>query len=163
MAAYEPVDRELKRHKRWPHVALPWGPATTAIPMVSAEDVARVAVGILMGPAMPNGTVMPLIGEVVTNQGIGDAVSDLLGRPVPYVELSDEQWLEGARRAGINAVAIEHLVHLWRYLRTGGAGSQDTARAARSIERLGGTTPLSLRKFLSKQREAFAGVVGQTE
>jgi uncharacterized protein YbjT (DUF2867 family) len=32
-------------------VALPWGPHTTAIPMVCAEDVARVAVGLLTGPA----------------------------------------------------------------------------------------------------------------
>jgi uncharacterized protein YbjT (DUF2867 family) len=143
-------------------VALPWGPATTAIPMVSAQDVARVAVGALTGPATPNGTVIPLIGEVITNQGIADAFGDVLGRPVPYVELSDEQWIEAVSAAGINAVAIEHLVHLWRYLRTAGAGSQDTDRAADSIARLGGTAPLSVREFLSEQREAFADLAGQT-
>lgn len=142
-------------------VALPWGPAKAAIPMVSAQDVARVAVGVLTGPAMPNGTVMPLIGDVVTNQGIAEAFSEVLGRPVPYVELSDEQWLEGASRAGINAVAIEHLVHLWRYLRTGEAGNPDLDRAPDSIERIGGTAPLSLRRFLLGQRQAFAGAVGQ--
>src|SRR5947209_2894036 len=45
-------------------IALPWGPDSTRIPMISAADVARVAVGVLTGSPLPNGTVLPLLGDV---------------------------------------------------------------------------------------------------
>jgi uncharacterized protein YbjT (DUF2867 family) len=121
-------------------VALPWGPATTRIPMVSAQDVARVAVGVLTGPPPANGTVIPLIGDIVTNQDIADAFGE-----VPYVELSDEQWLQNIAGAGINEVAVEHLVHLWRYLRSTNADGHEVTD---TIERIGGTPPLTMRDFL---------------
>src|ERR1700757_3281511 len=37
-------------------IALPWGPEATAIPMVGAEDVARVAAAVLTAPALSSGT-----------------------------------------------------------------------------------------------------------
>jgi uncharacterized protein YbjT (DUF2867 family) len=136
-------------------VALPWGPPAIAVPLISAEDVARVAAGVLTGPPMRGGTVLPLIGEVVTNEEIAATVGDLLGRPVAYVELSDQQWLEAIAGAGINDVAIEHLVHLWRYLREAPADGYEISDA---IERLGGSAPLSLRRFLSERRQAISAV-----
>ena len=143
-------------------VALPWGPATTRIPMVSAQDVARVAVGVLCGPVMSNGEVLPLIGDVVTNADIAEAFGEILGRPVPYVELADEQWLEGVSGAGINEVAVEHLVHLWRYLRTGGPEDPNGYRVTPTIETFGGAAPLTLRAFLGQQRDAFVGAIQPT-
>jgi uncharacterized protein YbjT (DUF2867 family) len=140
-------------------VALPWGPASTSIPMVSAEDVARVAVAALTGPPWPNGTILPLIGDIVTNQEIAQAFSEVLDRPVPYVELSDEQWLDSIGGAGINEVAIEHLLHLWRYLRASGAGEQNRTRR---IEELGGTAPLSLKQFVAQERHVFEGAMKAT-
>jgi uncharacterized protein YbjT (DUF2867 family) len=137
-------------------VALPWGPAGTSIPMISAQDVARVAAALLTGPRWPNGTVLALIGDIVTNQEIAHAFSEVLDRPIPYVELSDEQWLDGIAGAGINEVAIEHLLHLWRYLRTNGAGGH---KVTRTIEDLGGATPLSLKQFVAQQRDLFEGAV----
>jgi uncharacterized protein YbjT (DUF2867 family) len=143
-------------------VALPWGPASTRIPMVSAEDVARVAAGVLTGPPVPNATVLPLIGDVVTNQRIADSIAEILGRPVPYVELSDEQWLQAISSSGINDVAVEHLVHLWRYLRSDEAQGQDGYRVTDAIERFGGSAPQSLPEFLRQKREAFASVLAPT-
>jgi len=132
-------------------VALPWGEAGTRIPMVSAEDVARVAVGVLTGEELPDSTVIRLVGDVVTNQEIADAFGEVLDRPVPYVALDDEQWLEGVAGAGINEVAIEHLVHLWRYLRT----ADEDYRVTDTIEVFGRTVPVSLRQFVREQRDAF--------
>jgi uncharacterized protein YbjT (DUF2867 family) len=138
-------------------IALPWGPASTRIPMISAYDVARVAVGALTGPALANGTVLPLIGDVVTNQQIAEAFGETLGRPVPYVALDDDQWLQAIAGAGINDVAIEHLVHLWRYLRSADVDYEVTD----TIERLGGSEPLSLRQFVEQQRDLFTAAAGQ--
>ncbi len=99
-------------------IALPWGPEGTAIPLVSAEDVARVAAAVLTGPVLKSGTVVRLMAGAITNKEIADAFGEILGRPVQYVEVSDDQWASTASALGVNAVAVEHLTHLWRYLRT---------------------------------------------
>jgi uncharacterized protein YbjT (DUF2867 family) len=140
-------------------IALPWGPDTTTIAMVSAEDVARVAVGVLTGPVMPNGTVLPLIGNVVTIKEIVDAFSDILGRQVQYREISGDEWAQSVSGAGINDTAVEHLSHLWRYLRTSTPEQQASYRVSDSIKRIGGAEPTSLQRFLREQKDAFSGAL----
>jgi uncharacterized protein YbjT (DUF2867 family) len=131
-------------------LALPWGPESTPIPMVAAEDVARVAAAVLTGPDLPNGTVLPLIGSVVTVSEILDVFGQVLGRPVPYRELTDDEWVAAVADAQINSTAVEHLVHLWRYLRTRPRGDvPDT------IKDLTGAEPTSLLEFLHARREVF--------
>jgi uncharacterized protein YbjT (DUF2867 family) len=137
-------------------IALPWGPETTVFPMVGAEDVARVAAAVLTGPAMPNGTVLRLMAGPVTNKEIVDAVSDVVGRPVQYLEISDEQWATAASGAGVNAIAVEHLTHLWRYLRTRSPQEIATYRASDTFERLTGRPPQSLSEFLRAHKQFFA-------
>src|SRR5437762_1922903 len=51
-------------------VRLPWGNDKTVIALVWAEDVARVAVGLLTGPASPPGSAYPVIGEVLALRNI---------------------------------------------------------------------------------------------
>jgi uncharacterized protein YbjT (DUF2867 family) len=136
-------------------VALPWGPASTPIPMVCAQDVARVATALLTGPPMLPGTVVPLVGTVVTNQEIVDAFSALLGRPVPYVEISDEQWVQNISGAGLNDIAVEHLVALWRFLRTR-TPDHGHSHPTDTIDQIGGSEPISLVEFLAAERTAFS-------
>jgi hypothetical protein len=47
-------------------VFLPWGEDTTVIPLISAEDVARVAATLLASPGTPSQTVYPLVSETPT-------------------------------------------------------------------------------------------------
>jgi len=84
--------------------------------MVSAEDVARVAVGVLTGPARPNGTVVPLIGDAVTNTQIVEALSEIVGRPVPYREISDEQWVQNVAGAVSTTPPWCTWSILWRHI-----------------------------------------------
>lgn len=137
-------------------IALPWGPPTTAIPMVGAEDVARVAAAVLTGPVLPNGTVLRLVADAVTNAEIADAVSEILGRPIGYVQISDEAWGDAATAAGVNAIAVEHLTQLWRYLRTHPPQSRDGYQSSDTFERLTGVPPKSLRRFLHEHKDDFA-------
>src|SRR6266404_1044177 len=62
---------------------------------VSAEDVARVAAGVLQSPLLANATVLPLVGDVVTIQEIMQAFGEALGEPVPYHNITDDQWIRG--------------------------------------------------------------------
>jgi uncharacterized protein YbjT (DUF2867 family) len=135
-------------------IALPWGSEDTAIPMVAAEDVARVACGILTGPQTPNGTVLPLVGTVVTVREIIHAFNAVLDRAVDYVELTDEQWVDAVSGARINAAALEHLTHLWRHLRTRYVGRPRDS-VSEVIERIGGQPPKTLQEFLNEQAEFF--------
>jgi uncharacterized protein YbjT (DUF2867 family) len=137
-------------------ILLPWGPETTTIPMIAGEDVARVAVGVLTGSPMPNGTILPLVGEVVTLRNILDAFSDVLGRQVQYREITDDEWAQAASGAGINADAVAHLSSLWRYLRTRSSEQQGSYQVSALIEQIGGAPPKTLREFLGEQAHLFA-------
>jgi uncharacterized protein YbjT (DUF2867 family) len=138
-------------------IAMPWGPETTKIPLVAAEDVAAVAAALLCGPVLPNGTVVRLMGAGVANSDIAEAFSDVLGRSVRYVEITDEQWADRVRGVtGANAVAVEHLVHLWRYLRTRPPEYQAFYLASEAFEHFLGRKPKSLPEFLNDHRDLFA-------
>jgi uncharacterized protein YbjT (DUF2867 family) len=140
-------------------VALPWGPESTAIPMVAAQDVARVAAAVLVRPVLPSGTVVRLMAGGVTNKEIADAFGQILGRSVDYVEISEEQWASAASAAGVNDVAVEHLTHLWRYLRTLPPEFQAFYHTSGAFEEFTGQPPQSLAQFLRERKDLFAEAV----
>src|SRR3981189_543559 len=47
-------------------IRLPLGNETTILPLISAEDVARIAVGLLMSAGLTAGTAYPVIGSAVS-------------------------------------------------------------------------------------------------
>lgn len=137
-------------------IALPWGPEATAIPMVGAHDVARVAAAVLIGPVLPSGTVVRLMAGALTNKQIADTFSQILGRSVDYVEISEKHWAGAASAAGVNAVAVEHLTYLWRYLRALPPEYQAFYRITDAFERFTGEPPQPLAQFLREHKDLFA-------
>src|SRR6266446_4223410 len=89
-------------------VRLPWGKENTVLPLVAAEDVARVAVGLLTSPSSTAGTAYPVIGTVISLRDIIATFGRVLGKDVRYEEISDEQWRSEAQARGLNAHALEH-------------------------------------------------------
>lgn len=132
-------------------VLLPWGSDSTTVPLVAAEDVARVAVELLLSEPVPPGSSYPVIGEVLTLREIIATLSRVIGREVRYQEISDERWQEGALARGINAHAVEHLSQLWRSLRA----SRDRFDVTDTIERLAGRRPKTFEEFLLEQQDRF--------
>jgi uncharacterized protein YbjT (DUF2867 family) len=137
-------------------IELPWGSEGTAIPMVGAEDVALVAAAVLTGPVLPSGTVVRLMAGAVTNKEIAEAIGEILGRSVQYVEVSDDQWASAASALGVNAVAVEHLTHLWRYLRTRPPEYQAFYHITEAFEHFTNRPPQSLVQFLRQHKNLFA-------
>jgi uncharacterized protein YbjT (DUF2867 family) len=130
-------------------IRLPWGKEQTVLPLVAAEDVARVAVGLLTGPSLTAGTTYPLIGTVISLKDLIATFGRVLGKDVRYEEIPDDEWRRDALARDYNPHAVEHLSQLWRAIRSAGL-SPEAARFAVSdiIEKLGGAKPKTFEAFV---------------
>src|ERR1700730_8442078 len=130
-------------------IRLPWGKESTVLPLVAAEDVARVAVGLLTRPSLTAGTAYPVVGTVISLKEIIATFGRVLAKDVRYEEISDDEWRRDALARGYNAHALEHLSALWKALRAAGLDPQ-TARFAvtDTIEKLGGARPKTFEAFV---------------
>src|SRR5580692_2855760 len=132
-------------------VYLPWGEDLTVIPLVGAEDVARVAAALLADPRLPSQTVYPLIGETPTVREITEALGRAIGRPIQYVAISDEQWA-GAVKERLGPHALDHLSHLWQTFRKG----EERYRTTDAIRMVTGRNPQTIEEFFRENAGFFA-------
>lgn len=136
-------------------IRLPWGNRLDArIALVAAEDVARVAVGLLATASVPAGSAFPLIGEVISFREIIAAFHRTLGRELRYEEISDQEWQSGALARGASRHAVEHLSNLWRTLR-GFAQQPQAFKVSDTIETVGGAKPKTFETFLQEEKDAL--------
>ena len=137
-------------------IRLPWGTDSTVVPLVSAEDVARVAAGLLTSPAVPAGATYPVIGVVLALRDIIATFGRVLARDVRYEEISDEEWRRDALARGVNQHAVEHLSQLWRSIRNAGLGPAAARfEVTDTIERLGGAQPKTFEEFVREEQTAL--------
>jgi uncharacterized protein YbjT (DUF2867 family) len=134
-------------------VYLPWGSDETVVPIVSAKDVARVAVGALTSPSVTPGSSYPVIGDVLALRDMIVIFKRILGREVRYQEIPDEAWADAALRRGFNHHAVEHLSKLWQSIRT----QTQTQRFAvtDTILNLGREKPKAFEEFVREHQSAF--------
>jgi uncharacterized protein YbjT (DUF2867 family) len=142
-------------------VFLPWGDGSAAIPLVGAEDVSRVAATLLADSETPSTSAhdeYDLIAATPTVKEIVDTLSAALQRPIRYVGITDEQWVE-AMRDHINPHALDHLSHLWRYFRSAKRGSDEEARSiSETIHTVTGSRAQTLEEFLRANAAEFGTV-----
>lgn len=128
---------------------LPWGDGDAVIPLTGAEDVARVAVALLTGPA-PSRKYYPLVSETPTVRHIIATLGQALERPIRYVPITDEQWTSAVKDR-INPHALDHLTHLWQYFRTNNVSRQTTD----TVREVTGRNPQTLEEFFRANAPAF--------
>ena len=144
-------------------IKLPWGGDSTVVPLVSAEDVARVAVGLLVSPDVSAGSTYPVIGEVLELREIIATFGRVLGRDVGYEEISDEEWRRDALARGANQHAVEHLSQLWRSFRAAGSRPESARfQVTDTIGRLGGAKPKTFEEFVREERSVLMAEPSQT-
>lgn len=131
-------------------VFLPWGDGDATFPLAGGEDVARVAATLLASPNLPLQKVFPLISEVLTVHQIVGSLSKVLGRRLKYVPITDEQWADAIKER-INAHAVDHLSHLWRYFRT----REHQAKPTDVIQKVTGRNPQALEEFFQANLHFF--------
>ena len=131
--------------------AIPLGSAgETAVPLIAAEDVARVGAAFLAAPAPREPGPVPLVGQVATVSEIVTAFGRAAGRDLEYANVPSADWKRTAIGSGINPHAAEHLASLWDVFRTGGSVARQlpVAQMARMIEQVTGQPPQTLDTFL---------------
>jgi uncharacterized protein YbjT (DUF2867 family) len=137
---------------------LPWGPGDAVIPLVGAEDVARVATRLLTVGGADRQRAYELIAEVPSVNEITNTLGRVLGRPIRYVQITDEQWAQ-AVAARMNAHALDHLSHLWRFFRTSEIRKGESSfLPSETIRFLTGRPPQTLEQFFEKYAAEFGGV-----
>jgi uncharacterized protein YbjT (DUF2867 family) len=143
-------------------IFLPWGDGSAVIPLVAAEDCARVAAALLAAADVPDQNHYDLVGETPTVSEIASVLSTVLKRSIRYVNIPDEQWRQAVRDR-INGHALEHLSSLWRFFRTSGMKKGDrNFGASETIERITGARPQTLQEFFRMNIEAFDGTQRST-
>jgi uncharacterized protein YbjT (DUF2867 family) len=138
-------------------VRLPWGNENTMLPLVAAEDVSRIAAGLLTSPKLTAGTAYPVIGAALPIKEIVATFARVLGNDMHYEEITDEQWRDEVLARGWNAHAVEHLSALWKSLRAASL-SPEAGRFAvtETIEKVGGARPKTFEQFVREQQKELA-------
>lgn len=117
---------------------------------VTREDCARAAAGALLQPAA--GKTYTVTGpEALTNAEIAAIVSELTGRPLSVIAVSDEQLAAGAKAAGVPDFVIDH--YILPFERNAREGK--VAAVTDAVEALWGEKPTSVRDFLGANRAAL--------
>jgi uncharacterized protein YbjT (DUF2867 family) len=154
---YENV-RALVRNTVSEHstVFLPWGDGSATISLVGAEDVSHVAATLLASSETPSESAYDLIAATPTVKEIVDTLSTVLQRPIRYVDITDEQWIEGMR-GRINPHALDHLSHLWRYFRSSERlNDEETRSVTDTIRTVTGGRAQTLEDFFRTNAGAFS-------
>ncbi len=138
-------------------VFLPWGNGDAVFPLASAQDLSNVAATLLANAGVPSRKAYEVISETPTVNEIVETLSRALERPIRYVEITDEQWIEAVKN-GLNPHALDHLSHLWRYFRSSGIRKdQQGYRVTETVRAVTGKDPLSLEQFFRSNAAALAG------
>jgi uncharacterized protein YbjT (DUF2867 family) len=130
---------------------LPWGDGSAVIPLAGGEDVARVAATLLANPSLPTEKVFPLVTETQTVHEIVETLGRALGRPIRYVPITDEQWIQAVKER-INPHALDHLSHLWQYFRT----NKRPVLPTDTVRTVTGRSPQTLEDFFRANAASFA-------
>jgi uncharacterized protein YbjT (DUF2867 family) len=133
-------------------IRLPLGDESTVLPLISAEDVARIAVGLLTSPELTAATAYPAIGSAISIKEIVATFSKVFEMDVQYEEITDDQWRDEALARGWDGHAVEHLSALWTSLRAAGLSAEAGRFAVTdTIEKIGGARPKSFEQFVREQ------------
>jgi len=129
---------------------LPFGEGKHA--PVSAEDIARVVVGILEDPKPHVGQRYIITGLKNMNMvEIAKVLSKQLGKVVEYVDLPLDNWRQVlVEKAGFSDFLADHLTNVARDHQNGIFSAENDI-----VERIGGQPPQSLESFIQTNIDKF--------
>lgn len=121
-----------------------------ALPVVHPDDIADVAAVVLTTPGHENKAYDITGPEALTTRQQVDILAEVLGRPLKYVNVSDEAMKEGMLKAGTPPTYVEARVGLVQMLRN--LGRIEPSPAVQSIT---GKAPRTFRQWVEANVGAF--------
>ena len=133
------------------HTGKLFAPADEArIAMINPRDVAAVAAVVLTTDGHERQAYELTGPEAITYERIAEELSAATGRPVEFVDVSEEAARQGFVEAGMPAWLVEHLIELFRIIRLGALEwTTDTVRV------LTGREPRSFAEFAREHAGLF--------
>jgi uncharacterized protein YbjT (DUF2867 family) len=116
------------------------------------RDTGAVGARILIDPATHAGKTYEFTGALTSFGEFAGVFSDVLGRPVAYVEATLEQAEQGLKARGLPDWLVAHQLAIAR-LAAKGAFSDENTGPVRDIV---GRAPLTTRQFVADHKGAFA-------
>jgi uncharacterized protein YbjT (DUF2867 family) len=131
-------------------IRLPFGTGRTS--PIATDDVAQVVATTLIDPGPYIGRVVELTGPRSQDMnGVAEEYARGLRRPVSYVDLPSETWVEQVlTRAGFGAYAEEHLATVARLHR-----ENRYDRVTTTVEEITGRAAESIEEFVARQSDLF--------
>jgi NAD(P)H dehydrogenase (quinone) len=117
---------------------------------VTREDCARLAAAVLSSASSPTGKLVVTGPEAVSVKEIAAIATEITGKPIEVVPVTDEQVAAGMRAAQLPQFVIDLVVGIDRLNREGGAAAVTDA-----VERLTGRKPQTVREFLTANKAAL--------
>jgi uncharacterized protein YbjT (DUF2867 family) len=130
-------------------VALPFGDGRTS--PVAAADVADVVTEILLTPGAHVGNVYELTGpRAVDLDGLADAFTRGLGRPIGARRLPDNEWLEQLTAAQLPAHVEQHIATMARL-----HADDRYNRATDTVEHITGHPAQTIENYVREHHDLF--------
>ena len=121
---------------------------------IAAEDQARLIATILADPAAHIGRTYTLHGPTeLSQQGIAEAISGVLGRTITYRPSTIETYRERLKKYGRPEFLVQHLVAVAVDYQNGIFSGED-----KIIAEVTGQPPMTVQQFVSLHRDAFNAV-----
>ena len=132
-------------------IAQPW-PKDLPVALIDVRDTGALGARVLRDPEKHAGKVYSFTGAATTYGELANVISEALGKPITYTELTLEQAEQGMKARGMPDWLVAHLLAMAR-AGAGGAFSKENTQPIRDIV---GRAPITIRQFVQDYRSAFA-------
>lgn len=143
-------------------IRAPFGSGDGKVPTIAAEDVARLALKVLLNPEPFIGKAHQLFTSNLSLNELAQELTKLLGRPIRYHEIPPDQWISESidREGSANQEGKDHLISLWESFLNLNQDQEFMARMAKAhgvFKKMTGESPTPLIEWLKLNQTAIEG------
>ena len=131
-------------------IVQPW-PKDVRVALVDVRDTAALGARVLRDPKRHAGKMYWFTGAATTYGDFANVISEALGRPIAYQELTLEQAQEGMKKRGMPDWLAAHLIAMARAGGNGAFAREDT----QPIRDIVGRAPIGTKQFVEDYKAAF--------
>ena len=143
-------------------IRAPFGSGDGKVPSIAAEDVARLAMKVLLNPEPFIGKTHQLFTSNLSLNELAQDLTKLLGRPIQYHKITPNQWIKESidREGSANQEGKDHLISLWESFLNLNQDQVFMARMAQGhgvFKTMTGESPTPLIEWLKLYQTAIGG------